>query len=166
MRGIRIPAAALLLLRLVLPVCVIAASCVAAFGLFRDVSKTATQAASQSAPSLRLGTTAASEPLTAPVEVFNASGVSGLAERTAQALRLRGVNVAKVGNLDPASQQTTGLAVYYPAGIRGQAQTLARVSGAATIAPAPTGLTSAGTLVLVLTDARSAAVAALTSYVP
>jgi hypothetical protein len=169
MRRFRVPAAALLLLRIALPVCVIAASCVAAFGLFRDVSKTETQAVSQSAPSLRLGATPASEPLTAPVEVFNASGVSGLAERTAEALRLRGVDVAKVGNLAPASQQTAGLAVYYPSGIRGQAQTLARVSGAATITPAPselTALTSAGTLVLVLTDARSAAVAALISHVP
>jgi ABC-type phosphate/phosphonate transport system substrate-binding protein len=189
MRRFRIPAAALLLLRVALPVCVITASCVAAFGLFRDVSKTAPQAASQPAPSLRLGAgpgspaapsappatpvaAPASEPLTAPVEVFNASGVSGLAERTAEALRLRGVDVAKVGNLaahmqrHPASQQTAGLAVYYPSGIRGQAQTLARVSGAATIAPAPSELTSAGTLVLVLTDARAAAVAALISYVP
>jgi LytR cell envelope-related transcriptional attenuator len=169
MRRFRIPAAALLLLRIALPLCVVAASCVAAFGLFRDVSKTATQPASQSSPSLRLGAGPASEPLTAPVEVFNASGVSGLAERTAEALRLRGVDVAKVANLDPASQHNAGLAVYYPSGIRAQAQTLARVSGAATVAPAPSelaALTSAGTLVLVLTDARSAAVAALTSYVP
>jgi hypothetical protein len=187
-RGFRIPAAALVLLRFALPLCVIAASCVAAFGLFRDVSTTPEQAAAQSAPSLRLGTgtrtsvpvptptpspspaaapsTAASEPLTAPVEVFNASGVSGLAGRTAEALRLRGIQVTSVGDLAAASQAAAGMAVFYPPGIRGQAQMLARVSGAVTVAPAPSGLTSAGTLVLVLTDARSAAVTALTSYVP
>jgi hypothetical protein len=114
----------------------------------------------------RAAPVAAAEPVTASVEVFNASGVSGLAGRTAEALRLRGIHVASIGNLDPAPAPVAAMAVYYPPGIRGQAQTLARVSGAVTIAPAPTGLASPGTLVLVLTDARSAAVAALTSYVP
>ncbi len=182
MRGTRVPAAAILMLRLLLPACLVAATCVAAFGLFHVVSRPANQPASEQAPSLRLGagrtvTTAPPTPaappkptprptplapLTAPVAVFNASGVTGLAGRTATALRLRGVNVASIGNLSAARRPAIGPAVYYPPGIRSQAQTLARLSGAATIAPAPAGLGAAGTLVLVLTDSESA----LARYVP
>ncbi len=187
MRATRIRAAALLLLRFALPVCVLAASCVAVFGLFRDVSQPAAQAASEPAPSLRLGSgsgaaspspvpspspsrspapAASPEPLTAPVEIFNASGVTGLATRTAAQLRLRGITVAAIGNLTAAPQPAAGTAVYYPPGSRSQAQTLAHLLGAETIAPAPNGFGSAGTLVLVLTVAKSAASAALTSNVP
>ncbi len=189
MRAPRIRATAVLLLRFALPVCLVAASCVAVLGLFRDVSQPATRAASEPAPSLRLGTGSSSptplptptpaptpaplpisspspEPLTAPVEIFNASGVTGLATRTAAALRRRGITVASIGNLSTAPQPQAGTAVYYPPGARSQAQTLAHLSGALTVSPAPDGLASAGTLVLVLTDADSAAAAALTSYVP
>jgi hypothetical protein len=108
----------------------------------------------------------APEPLTAPVEVFNASGITGLATRTAAALRQHGINVALIGNLSAAPLPGAGTAVYYAPGISGQAQTLARLSGVATVAPAPAGLGPAGTLVLVLTDAKPAAGAALTGYVP
>jgi LytR cell envelope-related transcriptional attenuator len=187
MRGTRVPAAALRLLRYALPVCLVAASIVAAMGLFRVVGRPATEPLSQQAPSLHLGASpgAASPPvalptptptptpsptprprplapLTAPVAVFNASGVSGLAGRTAAALRLRGVNVASIGNLSQALRPA-GTAVYYPPGIRSQAQTLAKLSGATTVSPAPEWLAAAGTLVLVLTDSESALAAATTT---
>jgi hypothetical protein len=190
MRGTRVPAAALRLLRYALPVCLVAASVIAALGLFRVVGHPATEPLSQQAPSLRLGASSRASsrsiaaptptpgptprpspltPLTAPVVVFNASGVSGLAGRTAAALRLDGVNVASIANLSQALRPAAGPAVYYPPGIRSQAQTLAKLSGAATISPAPEWLTAAGTLVLVLTDPPSAAVAAastLSRHVP
>ena len=178
MRGIRVPAAALRLLRYVLPACLVAATVVAAIGLFRVVSRPATQPLSQTVPSLHLGASpgawapaaamatprptrptraagpaprpAPLTPLTAPVVVFNASGVSGLAGRTATALRLRGVNVASIGNLSSPPAPAVGTAVYYAPGIRNQARTLAELSGAATISPAPAWLGTAGTLVLVL----------------
>ncbi len=181
MRASRIPGAALRLLRYLLPVCLVAASVVAAMGLFRVVGRPATEPLSQQAPSLHLGASTGAfvpaaaiptpspaatpspsprpipkasplAPLTAPVVVFNASGVSGLAGRTAAALRQHGVNVASIGNLSSPPQPEAGTAVYYAPALRSQAQTLARLSGAATISPAPTGLGSAGTLVLVLTN--------------
>ncbi|HEX4017281.1 MAG TPA: LytR C-terminal domain-containing protein [Frankiaceae bacterium] len=202
MRGIRVPAAALRLLRYALPVCLVAASVIAAMGLFRVVGRPVTQPPSQQAQSLHLGASAGASsrpipvptpaatptpaqrpaatpspavpltPLTAPVVVFNATGVSGLAGRTATALRLRGVNVASIGNLSSAPQPAAGMAVYYAPGIRSQAQTLAEISGAATISPAPEGLGLAGTLVLVLTNPDSAgsqaavAAAPVTRYAP
>jgi hypothetical protein len=89
--------------------------------------------------------------------VYNASGVSGLAGRTAALLRLRGVNVASIGNLSTALEPSAGTAVYYAPGIRSQAEALANLVGVADISPAPAGLSSAGTLVLVLTDPQSAA---------
>jgi hypothetical protein len=193
MRGTRLPAAALRLLRYVLPACVVAASVVAALGLFRVVGSPGVEPLSQQAPSLRLGvapratsgpirapTPTASPtprltprpsplarltPLTAPVVVFNASNVTGLAGRTAAALRLHGVKVASIGNLDTSLRPTAGTAVYYPPGIRGQAQTLAKLSGAATISPAPAWLGAAGTLVLVLTDPQAASAAAASTLV-
>ena len=185
MRGTRIAAAAVRLLRYALPVCLVAASVVAAMGLFRVVGRPATEPLSQQAPSLRLGTSRLTPPratptpsptprptprpspltpLTAPVVVFNASGVSGLAGRTAAALRLHGVNVASIGNLSQAAlRPAAGTAVYYPPGIRSQAQTLAKLSGAATISPAPEWMASAGTLVLVLTDPQSDTAAAVST---
>lgn len=202
MRGTRVPAAALRLLRYALPACLVAATVVAALGLFRVVGRTATEPLSQQAPSLRLGASSGASsrtiaapapaptptstptptptpsptprpspltPLTAPVVVFNASGVAGLAGQAAAALRLDGVNVASIGNLSQALRPAAGPAVYYPPGIRSQAQTLAKLSGAATISPAPEWLTAAGTLVLVLTDpppAAAAAASTLSRHVP
>ncbi|HEX4429712.1 MAG TPA: LytR C-terminal domain-containing protein [Frankiaceae bacterium] len=189
MRGSPVPAAALRLLRYALPLCLVAASVIAVLGLLRVVGRPATEPLSQQVPSLDLGASSRASvppiarpsptaipraaptplaPLTAPVAVFNATGVSGLAGRTAAALRLRGVNVAAIGNLTQ-DLRPAATAVYYPPGIRGQAQTLAKLSGAATISPAPAGLGATGTLVLVLTNPRPTAASAsstLSRHVP
>jgi LytR cell envelope-related transcriptional attenuator len=86
---------------------------------------------------------------------MNASGVTGLAGRTATLLRARGVSVAAVGNLNTSdsTQRPSTRTVFYPPGGRGQAQTLAVLSDAPAVAPAPGWLPTAGKLVLVLTDA-------------
>lgn len=162
-------------LQLVLPVCLLAAATVAVLGLFRVVSRPATQPVSQQSPTLRLGGAARStamplpsaelrpvaaaprptpEParLTSQVMVVNASTVKGLAGRTAAALRRRGVIVASIGNLDVAARPVIRT-VFYPPGDRGQARTLASISGAAVVAPAPRWLQPDGKLVLVVTDA-------------
>lgn len=95
------------------------------------------------------------KPITGPVVVVNASGITGLAGRTATLLRERGVSVAAIGNLNPAAgQRPTTRTVFYPPGGRGQAQTLAILSDAPAVAPAPHWLQTAGRLVLVLTDAK------------
>ena len=161
-----------------------AASCVAISGLFRVVNP-ATEATAQQAPSLNLGSGSPTPspspspssspspaappptgvPLTAPVEVINASGVTGLGSRTAAQLRARGVTVTAISSL--SAPLAAGAAVYYsPGSTREQAQALAQLTGAATISPAPAGLGSAGTLVLVLNDADTAVATALTSHVP
>jgi hypothetical protein len=96
-----------------------------------------------------------SEHVSRPVAVLNASDITGLAERTAVMLRLRGVRVASVGNLSPAQRPSTPT-VYYPPGGRGQAQALATLTGAKAVAPAPGWLPPDGRLVLVVTDASTA----------
>ena len=91
--------------------------------------------------------------VTAAVDVVNASGISGLARRTATDLRAKGVTVASVGNLRPTgSGKPTARTVYYPPGAAPQARALARLADAAVVAPAPTGIDPHGKLVLVVTE--------------
>jgi LytR cell envelope-related transcriptional attenuator len=188
-RGIRVRAAAIRLLRLGLPACVVAASCVALLGLFRVVSRPAAEPASQQAPSLRLGSDASPAPrnpvasrrpslatpaegsstpppraLTASVAVFNASGIEGLAGQMATTLQQEGVTVASIGNFNPQLRPAVAT-VYYPPGIRAQAQTLARLSGAPMVSPAPGWLETAGRLVLVVTSSPTAAEPAAAHHV-
>ncbi len=96
------------------------------------------------------------QPVTKPVVVMNASGITGLAGRTATLLRERGVSVAAIGNLSPTAgtQRPAMRTVFYPPGGRGQAQTLAALSDAPAVAPAPQWLQPAGKLVLVLADSK------------
>ena len=91
------------------------------------------------------------EPLTQPVVVINATAITGLAGRTAALLRQRGVTVASIGNLGAADRPSRPT-VFYPPGGLGQAETLASLSHAPTVAPAPGWLRSGGRLVLVITD--------------
>ncbi len=170
------PAAARLL-RWVLPLCLLAAAAVAGQGLYRVVG-TPAAAVTTGAPSLSLGSgsgagtaslpprtpapspatsqgttrTGPPEPVTKPVVVINASNVTGLAGRTATLLRQRGVSVAAIGNL-AAAQRPAIRTVYYPPGGRGQARTLAALTGASAVAPAPQWLGAHGRLVLVVTGA-------------
>ncbi len=81
---------------------------------------------------------------------MNASGITGLASRTAIALRQRGVSVASVSNLPSSVRPHVGT-VFYPAGERAQGQLLASISGASAVEPAPAWLPAGGTLVLVVT---------------
>jgi hypothetical protein len=171
------------LLRFLLPLCVVAASVVALQGLFRVVGQPTGRPGSQQPASLDLGAVAAARPviapvsprpapspvprrvpaprpspgerLTRPVVVFNASGITGLAGRTAGILRSRGVSVAAVGNLGPRSWPSTPT-VYYPPGGRGQAQTLASLAGAKAVSPAPASIRPDGRLILVVTGASTA----------
>jgi LytR cell envelope-related transcriptional attenuator len=98
---------------------------------------------------------ATAQPVTKPVVVMNASGISGLAGRTADLLRERGVSVTAIGNLSTTdnAQRPLMRTVFYPPGGRGQAQTLAVLSDAPAVVPAPGWLQPAGKLVLVLTAA-------------
>jgi hypothetical protein len=173
------------LLRLLLPLCLLGAAAVAVAGLFRVVGQPSASPDTAQSPSLRLGAAGAGAgavpvaaatkaapplprptqappaaastalPVTKPVVVMNASGISGLAGRTATLLRERGVSVAAIGNLSTSggTQRPSTRTVFYPPGGRGQAQTLAVLSDAPAVAPAPEWLQTAGKLVLVLTDA-------------
>jgi hypothetical protein len=95
---------------------------------------------------------AQTERLTSAVDVVNASGISGLASRTALVLRSRGVTIAAIGNLAAAVRPGTRT-VFYPPGERGQAQALATLADAPTVAPAPSWLQPGGKLVLVVVAA-------------
>ena len=182
--GLPVRAAAAWLLRMLLPVCVLAATVVAVMGLLRVGGQPAATPVSQDSPSLRLGAAGggtddapnvvppaavptrtpspapatpqapAPEPVTKSVVVINASAISGLAGRTANALRLRGVSVAAVGNLSAARRPVTRT-VFYPPGGLAQAQTLATLTDAPSVAPAPGWLPPDGKLVLVVTDSSS-----------
>ncbi len=180
------------MLRLLLPLCLLAATAVAVVGLFRVVGQPAASPVSQESPSLKLGAAAnqapvplagapgstrpaahaarpasppvtapvtppaSAQPVTKPVVVMNASGITGLAGRTATLLRERGVSVAGIGNLSQTggTQRPAMRTVFYPPGGRGQAQALAALSDAPAVAPAPNWLQPAGKLVLVLADSK------------
>ncbi len=179
---------AIRLLRLALPVCLVAAALVAGQGLLRVVGRPAASPSTPAAPSLELGSKVADStalaahvpspaparpsptpaPVTRkpapapvpvvvsqPVAVFNASRVSGLARRTAAALREHGITVAAIGNLELAHRPGAGT-VFYAPGQSGQARVLASVAGAAAVAPAPGWLRTQGRLVLVVTDTNPA----------
>jgi hypothetical protein len=84
------------------------------------------------------------------VVVVNASNITGLAGRTAQQLRRRGISVASIGNL-AAYARPSARTVFYPPGDRDQARLLATLADAPAVAPAPTWLAQGGRLVLVVT---------------
>ncbi len=94
--------------------------------------------------------------VTAAVDVVNASGISGLARRAATDLRAKGITVASVGNLTTGTGKPAARTVYYPPGAAPQARALARLAGAAVVAPAPTGIDPHGKLVLVVTEPAEA----------
>lgn len=137
LRRIFVPAAGLWLLRILLPLCLLAGTAVAVKGLVRVVGARQATPVTDHAASLRLGTAAAGQrpvtlprppapapqqttpipkqptlkapvPVTRPVDVVNASDIRGLATRTATVLRARGVTVASVGNLSPAQPGSPG----------------------------------------------------------
>ena len=92
-------------------------------------------------------------PVTSAVDVVNATDVTGLAGRTASALRAHGVVVASIGNLRAALRPEAGT-VFYPPGRSSQARTLASLAGAPVVAPTPTWFAARGRLVLVVTDPK------------
>ena len=94
--------------------------------------------------------------VTAAVDVINASGISGLARRTATDLRSKGITVASVGNLTTEAGKPAARTVYYPPGAAPQARALASLADAAVVAPAPTGIDPHGKLVLVVTEPAEA----------
>jgi hypothetical protein len=172
--GRRLGPAATRFLRYLLPLCLLAAAVVASQGLLRVISRTNAPAVSQSTVSLTLGAsdesaarpadnpkpvpprpspaaTPAPVPVTSPVAIFNASDIPGLATHTAAFLREQGVVVASVDNL-PGSQKPALQTVFYSPGQEAQARTLANLSGAPEVAPAPDWIPADGRLVLVLTD--------------
>jgi hypothetical protein len=168
--------AAIRLLHLLLPLCLLAAAGVAVQGLFRVVRQPQAQPLSEQTPSLRLGGVSASPAplpaaaaaptplptprpapspataprLTSPVVVVNASDITGLAGRTAQELRRHGISVASIGNLTAYERPSAGT-VFYPPGDRDQARLLATLADAPAVAPAPGWLVQGGKLVLVVT---------------
>ena len=173
------------LLRLLLPLCLVIATAVAVQGLWRVLGRTTESAPAQQAVSLQLGAaSAADRPVASPpeptraaanrpstaasriparpvavttaVDVVNASGISGLARRTATDLRAKGITVASVGNLTTGAGKPAARTVYYPPGAAPQARALASLAGAAVVAPAPTGIDPHGKLVLVVTEPAEA----------
>lgn len=164
------------LLHLLLPLCILAAAGVAVAGLFRSVAPPPAEPHSDPTPSLRLGgpSAGAVTPLPAatlspiphpspsstpppprvvsPVVVINASNITGLAGRTAQQLRRRGISVAFIGNMETATRPDTRT-VFYPPGGQTQAEVLASLANAPAVAPAPVWLREGGKLVLVVTAA-------------
>jgi hypothetical protein len=183
--GRRLGLTATRFLRYLLPLCLVAATAVAGMGLWRVVGRTSTPSFSQAAVSLTLGApgkttadasaaaTAANPvpkpslvaspapvaspkpvPVTSPVAILNASAIHGLAARLAALLREKGVVVASVDNLRSAHKPGQGT-VFYPPGQEDQAQTLASLSGAPAVAPAPDWIAANGRLVLVVTDSST-----------
>jgi hypothetical protein len=171
--GRRLGSTATRLLHYLLPLCLLAAAVVASQGLLHVISRTSPPAVSSSTVSLTLG--AAGEPaarpvdspkpvtpkrspaatpipvaVTSPVAIFNASDVRGLATHIAAFLREQGVVVTSVDNLT-GGQKPALQTVFYSPGQQAQARTLANLSGAAEVAPAPDWIPAAGRLVLVLT---------------
>jgi hypothetical protein len=168
--------AAIRLLHLLLPLCLLAAAGVAVQGLFRVERQPQAQPFSEQTPSLRLGggptgtaplpaaaavpgpsptapparSPSAAARLTSAVVVVNASNVTGLAGRTAEELRRRGISVASIGNLT-AYERPSSRTVFYPPGDRDQARLLATLADAPAVAPAPMWLAPGGRLVLVVT---------------
>ena len=163
-------------LRLLLPVCLLVATGVALSGLWRVLERTTPATSAEPGTSLELGgpNTApggadpvvpsapvqqpAAEPtapaptpvrVTSAVAVVNASRVAGLARRTADALRARGITVASVGNFT-AADRPAQRTVYYPPGGVAQARELARMAGGASVAPAPRWVAAGDRLVLVV----------------
>lgn len=93
-------------------------------------------------------------PVTSPVAVFNASTVHGLASRAAALLRAKGLVVVAVDNLG-GIQKPTLPTVFYAPGQQAQAHTLAALTGARAVTPAPAWIRADGRLVLVVTDSST-----------
>jgi hypothetical protein len=92
--------------------------------------------------------------VTSPVAVYNASAIHGLATRTAELLREKGITISAVDNL-VGTQKLSEATVFYAPGLQAQARTLAGLIGATAVAPAPAWIPAGGKLVLVVTDSST-----------